>query len=313
MIWRNIIASKPFIPVVLDLGQSNDTGRAESTRLANTDFNYQGIATGYPTVRAGQAQYSGQNDNVRIYWKGRATGTLDVTWSPDNGVWQSMNAGVNTSMDTLTLSQFGIEVSLGEQLNQHFNQQIQIIKCAFGNTSLDGVHNPAANGNWSASGTCRSIALDYFIERGINDLKAEFPGTDIKIVGIIWHQGESDRDPLQFADYVTNFATFRSYIEAGLLAIDSTFTDPDWYLTKIHYSLTANEASLNAQIDLIPDVNLLEISTYPRKQDMTTAEAAPTALGTPNSNGGEDDIHSSYITQLSKGELASTIIKSKYV
>lgn len=306
--------------VIIVLGQSNASGRAEVARLANTDYNYKGISTGYPSVRAGQAQYVTNPANVYTYWKGNSKTSANL--AADNGSWTAYTAGSNgngnANFDLATTGPtynvFGSELSLATQLQESSGQEVYIIKCAVGGTSLTFNTTTTDPGTWNY--TLRNVAAEFFIKRGMRDLRTFRPNTFFELAGVVWWQGEQDAtDNVSAATYQSEFMGMKQVIDN---AIKESFTIKKpylWNMVKVSFNRNAAEGVINTALANVvaanSDCRLVNIDGYPRKMDLATDEASPVAVNyTSNSAGGADNEHSSYIAQLAAGELIFNNIQS---
>lgn len=306
MIFGTRYAATPEpIYLIILMGQSNGVGRQDG-RLTNTQFNYVGIADGYPTPRVSQPQYSATPSNVIIYYKPTLrTGDHSI----DDGQWQAYEAGVNSRYPTPPATNnskvFGSELSLATLIQQATGKLVAIIKPAWQTTALSRGVTSDLPGAWND--TTKFIAAEFYIRRGIRDLKAAYPDRRIVLLCVNWWQGESDSiGSISSAIYQAQFAEFKTYIDrvvAGLVVQDVKHI---WNITRLDFFRNASEGVINTAIDAIeaayPDVYKVNAAGYPQSIEMTSAEAAPTPVGSPNANGWTDDEHSSYIAQLAIGE-----------
>ena len=265
-----------LIYYVLDLGQSNSAGRAETERLT--------ALTSYSATPAG----------VKIYYKTART-------SPDNGSWQDVSAGVNNFEPENILAGldcFASEVIAGKLLFDRLgNNPIYWNKCALGGTSLK---QGLTSTDWSelTAGELFQIATQYYHTVAYAKLVALHPTKTIKTI-ILWYQGESDaNNGTAASEYYANFVNF----VAALRAYDPVFANAPLIITKLKYFIDANEATVNAAFDTFaggnPNTYLIDISDQPRKQDL---DAGVKATYPPST--GSDDQHSSYLAQIARGEM----------
>ncbi len=306
---KNIPKTATKVYVYIALGQSQIAGRAQSTRLSNTDYNYKGIAAGYPTVRSGQAQYSKTPSNVKIYKKPAGNSLFDH--SADNGSWTDYNSDNNACTDG-TAAQFAAELSASVSVADYTGLKVYIIKPAFGSTALDP---STASSNPSHNYLLSDVAGRFWIERGLRDLRTLEPSAEIVLLPIDWGQGEADASfSVTKTQYKTDFYIYKKRIESSLRKYLSMPEFQSWTFTKLHFNLTAGETVINSAfnelITEIPNTYLINIDSYPRKIELTSAQATPLTRGTPiNSEGGDDDNHGSYISMLAKGELYFAICR----
>lgn len=300
---------------ILCMGQSNMDGRTISARLANTQYNYKGIADGYPAVRTTQGQYTTTPSGVYTYWK---TLFPSDDQSLDNGSWQQLVIGTNNShTGASTADQVGPELSLCTRLREATGLEVRMVKIGFGATGLTNtITTSNAPGNWN--NTNRFIAIEYYLKRAMRDFRAAFPNKRPVLVGINWWQGEKDaNEGITQATYEAQFESLRQYITQEVYSQFVIQRPPIWNLVKLNYWQNAAEDTINAALAAIvaansADFRLVDSQPYPTAAELTSAEAAPVAVGTPNSEGLNDDGHASYIAQLAVGERMADNILARF-
>jgi hypothetical protein len=157
-----------ILNTVISIGQSNDCGAgtvAEST---------------YPTT----------NSNIFTYWKSDNTTT-------DNGVWQTINWGTNTTnSDTLVpTSDIGYQCALTELLRTYLGTDIYLIKAGRGSTAIyDAIGS--LNFNIAEEGVTVSSKpqlIDLFTKYYFPLAMSRMASKGItKVKAITWFQGEND-------------------------------------------------------------------------------------------------------------------------
>jgi hypothetical protein len=255
-----------FLPLVIKLGQSNESGRAETNRMA--------ALTAYSTSLS----------SARIYKKA----THDTT---ANGDFEHLIPGDNNIDIGLTASYnlFGSEVSLATNIFNNHGLPTFWINAARGGTNL------ATDWDETAVGSLYDIAVDAYILPCISKLQALYPGKTIKPV-ICWQQGETETDT---ANYLTNLQSFFT----ALRAEHSLLNTAPLFITKLYYNVNATETSINANFDTYAATantyvfNVASQVTYPRKIDL------PSGVRTTYPATLADDNHNSYEFQIKKGEL----------
>lgn len=306
---------------IIVMGQSNADGRCTANRLANTDFNYKGISTGYPSARTTEDQYpyspGDATPGLKVYFKTQFTSDDQ---SLDNGAWYDYTIGTNNAhFGAVATYRIGPEFSMGVKLNDLTGKPIYIIKVGYSATALTNTVTPFTPGNWN--NTNRQIAIEYFVARAIRDYKAANPGRRLRLLAVNWWQGESDAQAgVSTATYTAQFNQFKEYITENIYGyfLVPAGLDPIWNIVKLNFANDAAEALINTALTNIVAANsgfhLVDSTPFPQCNDLTVAERAPIALGTPNSVGGQDNEHSSYIAQLAVGELcAQNIINAGLV
>jgi len=289
---------------IMLFGQSNADGRATAARLANVNWNYRGISTGYPAPRTTQGVYSGTPPNVYIYNKGNNSGFN--TEPPDNGVWELLNAGVNNSKKgSLPVGYIGVELSLATLLQEYSGKDVYIVKAGFFSTYLYSLPVLASGpGTWQF--TNRHIAMEFYLRRAVRDFRAANPNKRAVPVLKYWWQGENDAVEGRTADqYEGDLADMCSYMDGVVrecFVIDEG-KDPLWIMSKLDFTQSAAEGVINTGITNYAagadNVVVLDPAPYPRRSDLSAAEQLP------NDGGSSDNNHSSYIAILAMGELAA--------
>lgn len=295
---------------VILLGQSNAAGYDVRARLANNDYNYKGISTGYPSVRSGQAQYvsSGAVPGVKVYWKGNNPST-DQTL--DNGAWADLTLGTNNVQNSGAFEGVGSELSLCTKLHEYTGKTIWLVKCGYPATGLASSINPAGTpGNWN--NTNREIFVEYFLKRALRDFRSANPTLRPRLLCVNWWQGEHDAlNSISTAGYKVHHNTLSAYIEKeafGQFVVPSNKL-PIWNLVKLRFHETAAETNINTAFSELVSENtryrLVDCTSYPKTKELTSGQASPVAVNIVgnNSAGRQDDNHQSYIAQLAAGEL----------
>lgn len=299
-------ANQDWIPIIIILGQSNAGGNAEPGRIPNTQFNYNGIAAGYLNPRTTQPQYIANPAGLWIYYKyapGSANQSLDVA------KWQKYNASITGRIEG---PGFGSALSLGTSIMDYCNRECFIIQPTWGGTALIEGTTSNPPGTWN--NTTRQIALEYYIQRAARDLRLFRPRKQLRVVNVAWWQGENDAINGQTKSaYKAAFASLKSYIDNGIVS-EFGPKQYEWNIVSLKYNENAAEAVINDALAEIAaenaDCNLVNQSTYPQKDALTSQEASPVPVGQGVIGSGGDDGHSSYITQLAIGELIFNNIQS---
>lgn len=297
---------------VILLGQSNADGRAMATRLGNTQFNYKGIAAGYPSVRVAQAQYTTTPPGVYVYFK---TAFASADQSLDDGAWAPLEIGVNNCHSGASAIDFvGPELSLCTRLHDITGKEIRLIKCGYSDTGLTStITNSSPAGNWNNAS--RNAAMLYFVDRAMRDFRAENPTKRAVLLAVNWWQGENDgSNAVAQATYEAQFADLLAYVKQHIYSGFVVENEPIWNLVKLDFNRTAAEGVINAALAAIVAANtgfyLVDPTPYPQQIELSAAEALPLPVGTPNAEGRNDDAHASYLMELAVGELMADNIQS---
>lgn len=295
-------------------GQSNNDGSAVSERLLG-DFGYEGILTGYPNPRVAQPLYDRTPEGVFIYNLQR---TDNNAWRTDDGVfeaYQATNTG-NARNRAIRNSdpRFGAELATAVKIQKYTGKEVFILKPAFGATALDRADTGA-----SLPGPWLNEAMqihELYIERMVRDFKVFRPGVRLKIVSWHWWQGERDasqgRSRVQYlADLNVLMPHVRRHIASNFVIENGQ--GPLFQFTKLKANITPEEDQISLAFqDYVAahsdarflDVDGLTGQDFPKLEDLTVAEAAPLAKGSPNNAlGVPDDLHASHIFVGAVGEL----------
>jgi len=303
-----------IVPLIVNLGQSNNDGNAQSERLANTLWNFKGISdVAWGTTRTTEAQYVTNPAGVKIFFKQRGTGNQE--WHTNNGVWQDYVMGTN-SRNRLSAGQatyFDHSAITAQQIIDIRGGEVAILKPSFPGTSLAvNATNSIEPGNWL--NVCRTIATEAYLKRAATAFTTYRPGQTLKPVAINWWQGEGDANNSRTtAQYTADFLSMYNSVNA---VINSSYpisvTEPPvWNLIAIDVRTAEGDQINNALIALAASlprcyyVNI-HIGKTLWKQELTVAQASPLTKGindvTVNAAGGIDDKHSNHIAHQLIGE-----------
>lgn len=115
-----------------------------------------------------------------------------------------LTVGYGASNDTI-----GPELQFGHVVGDHFEEQVLLIKIAWGGKSLAQDFRPPSSGG-EVGPNYKELFLH--VRNVLGDLKTQFPeyqGQGYEIVGLGWHQGWNDRVNQSFNDeYEANLANF---------------------------------------------------------------------------------------------------------
>jgi hypothetical protein len=270
--------------LIFDIGQSNSIGRAESDRLR--------LLTQYTVVP----------NSVKVFYKPSYTITNDGTFVPlENGSIYTKEPDQSASFRF-----FGAYSILADKLSSISPNTVYVCPVGDGGTSL--APNIGGTRDWdpASSNECFDTAFEYYYPFAYSKIEAEQPGKTI-IPIMLWHQGENDAaDATATANYGTNFAAFMIAARASHVSLANAYL----IITKLYYNIDANEATINSALQSYADsnstvVSILDISSQPRKQDLTVGQkggVTPTA---------SDDQHTSYLGQIYKGEQFYSLVKTR--
>ncbi len=289
------ISSNDDILVLLVHGQSNAGGRAMAERLPNTEYNYLDISEyidSNSTKPGGATVYPSTPAGIKIYFKDFAQPV-----SLDNGIWQTYDPATNAMPGDGVSGRYGAEYSLAYRYRQTFGNDVYVIKYSVGGDAISQFNSIHLT-NY----------LDYFVDRGIAQIKVDNPGRNIRIMGFVWWQGEADAGASS-ATYQNNWNTLIATLRTRMQTLDATFVSFPVFDCVIDFQRNAGEATVNGIKNTIAKSDTLVhsvgyVSRYPRGVDLIAAERDPQQTG--------GDAHSSYIGQLSAGELAYKILHGSY-
>jgi len=179
-------AAKGPVKVFLLVGQSNMEGKAH-VRTLETLIADPKTAPQYKHLKDGE-EWAVRSD-VWVYYPRRggvAKGPLSVGFG-DSG------------------EKIGPELGIGLELGDHFDQQVLLIKCAWGGKSLSVDFLPPGAGGPGEFYT-KTIQQTRDV---LSNLKTHFPdytGQGYEIAGLVWFQGWNDlRDPSKYTEQFAHF------------------------------------------------------------------------------------------------------------
>ncbi len=153
------------VPLIVNMGQSNNDENAQSERLANTLWNFKGISdVAWGTTRTTEAQYVTAPAGVKIFNKQHGTGNQE--WHANDGVWQDYVMGINSKnrLSTGQATYFGHSAITAQQIIDIRGGEVVILKPSFPGTSLAvSATNSIEPGNWL--NVCRTIATEAYLKR----------------------------------------------------------------------------------------------------------------------------------------------------
>lgn len=154
-------------------------------------------------------------------------------WVTRDDVWVWSRNGTDTGKETGYLStqfgvddnRFGPELGFGHVVGDAYDQDVVLVKTAWGGKSLITDFRPptAVADRGGQVGTYYNLIVSSYNEAKL-DIAAQFPGKDIKLAGFGWHQGWNDRvNATAVNEYEENMADFISDIRVDLNAPDLPF------------------------------------------------------------------------------------------
>lgn len=166
-----------------------------------------------------------------------------------NGRWQMMEEPIHNDRSVAGIGPAASFAKLW--LDEHPNETIGLIPCADGGTTID---------DWAPNQTLARHAV----------AEATFAQETSEIIGILWHQGESDSLNQRYQDYDKKLKTLISYFREQLNIPDVPFIVgllPD-YLGKAAFGQSAVEYNqINEALKQVAETT--ENSYYVTAQDIT--------------------------------------------
>lgn len=164
----------------------------------------------------------------------------DGNWVERKDVWyyekigdRICNLKVNLGANSRRFGpKIGPELAFGHQVGEHFDEQVLIIKCAWGGQALGGPFRPPSAGpnpqNPDDENTGKRYRETLAITKDVlANLKKYYPaykGQGHTLAGIFWHQGWNDGCNKEFtADYEENMVHFVNDIRSDLGIDDLPF------------------------------------------------------------------------------------------
>ena len=244
--------------VFLLAGQSNmqGHGRLQSGKDEGSGFVDGGIGTLRWQVNNNPAKYGHLVDT-------------NGDWATRSDVFVWNRNGTNTGKTTGDLGvQFGVdsdrigpEVGFGQVVGDAFDDQVALIKTAWGGKSLVAdFRSPTAVANRGGTVGAYYTLMINSINEAIVDLKAQFPDKRIQIEGLGWHQGFNDRlNTSAVAEYEANMndliTDLRSEFSPDLKVVIGTtsmgsdfFFDPQYYSSSPSHGPNRVQDHVAAQI-----------------------------------------------------------------
>jgi hypothetical protein len=151
----------------------------------------------------------------------------DGKWAERKDVFYYHKSGDNAKACTLSVDtvkkvyrgnpSVGPELAFGHVLGQHFDEDVLLIKCAWGGQPLGGSFRPPSSGPMADGTSPDYMGTKYKAvltetKEVLDNLKKHFPtlkSDQYEIAGFFWHQGWNDGCNKQFtAEYETNMVNF---------------------------------------------------------------------------------------------------------
>lgn len=153
---------------------------------------------------------------------GDASGTITTDSTGDLGVTFGATA-----------TRFGPEVGIGKVLGDHYDEQVVLVKTAWGGKSLyEDFRPPSAGGTTGAHYTLMVDAM----QEAMGDIQSRYSGQTIEIEGLLWLQGWNDRSTSTIIDNstspITRFndlavAEYEANLTALIADLRSELSTPD--------------------------------------------------------------------------------------
>jgi len=260
------------VKVYILAGQSNMVGQG------SVEVGHDGIAGAIGSLR-----YEVNNDPANyghLVDSGGAWVTRDDVWiysTTDSGEKGNLTVGFGPS------DLIGPELGFGNVQGDNHDEQVLLIKTAWGGKSLDVDFRPPSSGG--TVGYYYNEML-YTINNVLDNIGTEFPdynGQGYQIVGFGWHQGWNDRiDTARVAAYEQNMENFIKDVRVALDVPDLPFVIATtgmtgWGETNTN-ALALMEAQLamadaNAHPEFEGNVDVVDTRDFWREADVSPADA----------------------------------------
>jgi len=185
-----IDTSKPVKVFVL-AGQSNMQGHGRIELGKDGDLPYAAKQEQFSYLKDGDGW--AEREDVWYYHKPGKGGLVTGNLKPGLGA----NEG-----------SVGPELAFGHVIGNHLDEQVLLIKCAWGGQPLGGSFRPPSSGN---TGEKYTQVLSE-VKEVLDNIKANFPGykgQGHELVGFFWHQGWNDGCKKEFTqEYEKNMINF---------------------------------------------------------------------------------------------------------
>ncbi len=182
--------SKPVKVFVL-AGQSNMQGHGRISMGKDGDLDYAAKQKQFAYLKTGDDW--AERDDVWYYHK---SGKGVVTKS-------NLKTGLGGRADSI-----GPELAFGHVIGEYYNEQVLLIKCAWGGQPLGGSFRPPSSGDTGAK--YKQVLAET--QDVLKNLKAYFPAykdQGFEIAGFFWHQGWNDGCNKAFSqEYEKNMINF---------------------------------------------------------------------------------------------------------
>jgi alpha-galactosidase len=168
-----IDASKP-VKVFILAGQSNMQGHGRITMDKDGDLPF----------AAGQKQFSYLKNEDG--WVERADVWYCHQPAKADLVTSNLKPGLGARPDSI-----GPELAFGHVIGNHFEEQVLLIKCAWGGQALGGLFRPPGSGNTGQKYTQLLAEVKEALAK-IGDHFPAYEGQGYELAGFFWHQGWND-------------------------------------------------------------------------------------------------------------------------
>ncbi len=186
----DVDTTKPIKVFVL-AGQSNMQGHGFITMNKDGDLDYAAKQDQFSYLKK-DGQWVERND----VWYYHLSGKGELTKC-------NLKPGLGSSKDRI-----GPELTFGHLVGDHYDEQVLLIKCAWGGQPLGGSFLPPSSGGPGVKYT--QVLTE--VKDVLKNLKTNFPGykgQGYEIVGFLWHQGWNDGCNKEFTQaYEKNMINF---------------------------------------------------------------------------------------------------------
>jgi alpha-galactosidase len=251
------------IKVFFLAGQSNMVG------VGRLELGHDGLEDRDGAI--GSLRYEVDNDPAK--YGHLVDGNGDWVTRSDVWVWSRNGVGKNTNDSTGDLAMtfgrtpgyFGPEVGIGHVLGEHYDEQVVLVKTAWGGKSLyKDFRSPTAVEKRGGTVGAHYTLMVEAMQEALTAIDTRYSGQTIEIEGLFWHQGWNDRaKAIAIAEYEANFNDL-------ITDLSSALSTPD-------LKVVIGTTSVGEDVDHDPaNYNLNHSPESPRRrtQDIVAAQIA---------------------------------------
>jgi len=263
LIWAGVAQAQSPVQVFILAGQSNMEGKGQVAG-ASTPGTLENRVVQDP-ANFGHLVSSGTNN-----WITRDDASIYSTTGPGNSV---ISGGLTVGYGSSS-NQIGPELGFGWEMGELYNEDVLIIKTAWGGKSLAADFRPpsAVQKRGGDVGTYYNLMLDNVNAAldNIGDYVPGYSGQGYELKGFGWHQGWNDRVNSAFVnEYEANLVDFINDVRFDLKAADLPFVVANTGISGPNESnaralqLMAAQTAVDEFTGTNPQTNVRAIDTRP--------------------------------------------------